>query len=167
MGWPKSSFWFFHNLRENQNTFFGQPNSTPGKAGSRHLKLRLRFYHPNRCVCVCIHNLRRTTLWGGKFNVYTSLSKILLYNIFSYMYINWKCVCVNIYMYVCICIPMFFPKSHSPYIMKLLSTKLIKVRQFYPISFIKRKTISNTKSNNCMVFYSLYVAFRVSFSWKE
>jgi len=101
---------------------------------------------------------------GGKFNIYTLLSKILLYNIFSYMYINWKCVYVNIYMYVCICIPMFSPKSHSPYIMKLLSTKLIKVRQFYPISFIKRKTISNTKSNNCMVFYSLYVAFRVSFS---
>ena len=70
------------------------------------------------------------------------------------------CTCKYIYMYVCIFIPMFFPKSHSPYIMKLLSTKLIKARQFYPISFIKRKTISNTKSNNCMVFYSLYVAFR-------
>ena len=65
-------------------------------------------------------------------------------------------------MYVCMCIPIFFPKSHSPYIMKLLSTKLFKARQFYP--FIKRKTISNT--NQIIVWFSIVCMWllEVSFS---
>ena len=165
--WPKSSFWFFHNLMENQNTFFGQPNSTPGKAGSRHLKLRLRFYHPDRCVCVYTQ-FKENNFVGGKFNIYNLLSKILLYNTFPYMYINWKCVHVNIYIcmfvYAYLC---FSPKVILPTLWNFCQQNWLKLDNSI-LSLLLREKLFQTQ-NQIIVWFSIVCMWllEVSFSWKE